>query len=191
MRTYLFIMIALMTLIALSGCTDVQQMNLSVSFENETQEPGIPKTDENETSEITTNISEIETEAPIIIDDYSEVYIDPENLVKKLCPEQVLLGLRKCKKANGDLNITIKNAGYRNITMIFYLLYQDDLVAQVYFNDPFVEKEEKTYTIDFDGLEQQYGEITKIQATPVLVEGLEAISCQNKKLPIIVSSGCN
>ena len=75
--------------------------------------------------------------------------------------------------------------------MIFYLLYENERVGYVYFNDTFFAKEEKAYLLDFDSLEHELGEIQKIQATPVLVENRTATACANKKLPIIVSSGCH
>ncbi|HLC98953.1 MAG TPA: hypothetical protein VJC00_03035 [Candidatus Nanoarchaeia archaeon] len=197
MRRLLLVLLASVLLVILaSGCTEVQTMNLSTAYENITQENISYVSDKDSSvpemiSNITGPSEETDGEAPLAIEEPALIYIDPEKLVRKLCPEQVLLGLRKCRFAGNDLNITIKNAGFRNITMIFYMLFENEEISYVYSDEPFITKEEKTYTIDFGTLEGKYGEIDKIEATPVLVEGLEAISCQNKKLPILVSSGCS
>jgi hypothetical protein len=193
MKKILPVIIALIILaVFLSACTNVQTMNLSLSREY-VAEGNISYVSDKDQS-ITKMIEEVteeDKEAPLSVEDHAAIYVDPANLVKKLCPAQVLLGLRSCKSVdNGDINITIKNAGYRNITMIFYLYYEDEEMYHIYDDQPFIEKTEKTYTLDFDKIEQQYGEITKIEATPVLLEGMEALSCQNKKLPILVESGC-
>ncbi|MBU0535998.1 MAG: hypothetical protein KKE20_03470 [Nanoarchaeota archaeon] len=180
-------------LIFLTSCTEVQTMNLTPEYENLDYVPdtNITQIVEQQTEEIIQAEPSEEKETPLTIQDESLVYINPENIVKKMCPEQVLLGLRSCKIVkNGDINITIKNAGYTNLTMVFYLYYEDELMGYSYQDEPFYTKEEKTFTLDFDSLENQYGEITKIEATPVLLQGLEAMSCLNKKLPVIIKSGC-
>lgn len=188
----LLLLISISILVFISSCTNIDTINLNSTYENVTPNETLSGGKE-AAPEITEGAVEAnETETPVAVNEPAAVYVDPTNLVKKLCPEEVLLGLRKCKRLDdGNLNITIKNAGYENITIIFYLLYNDKELTYVYFNDPFMSKEEKTYTIDIDTIENQYGEIEKIMATPVLVKGLEALSCQNKKLPIIVSTGCN
>ncbi|MCX6707714.1 MAG: hypothetical protein NT001_06270, partial [Candidatus Woesearchaeota archaeon] len=127
---------------------------------------------------------------PMAIQEDANIYINPDALVKKSCTEKVLLGLRRCKNAaNGRINITIKNAGLLNLTMIFYLQADTNELGYYYSGEPLNTQDEKTYTLDFDKLQATYGHIDQIQATPVLVQGLEADACINKKLPIIVS-GC-
>ncbi|MBD3313156.1 hypothetical protein GF345_01815 [Candidatus Woesearchaeota archaeon] len=175
----------------IAGCTEVQTLNLTPEYRNISY---VPEKDISSAVERdVTEIVELEDgdDVPMTVEEETMAYVDPENLIKKLCPEQVLLGLRQCEALdNGDLNITIKNSGFRNITMVFYLYYENELMGQIYEESVFYEKDEKTYTIDFDTLEDSYGEITKIEATPVLLQGLEAWSCNNKKLPVIIKSGC-
>ncbi len=194
----------LLALLSVSGCTEIRTMNLTAEYANATAEnatsgAGQPSGGASNISEDTgiasnTTLSEENLtgeDVPVVVDKGASVYVDPDNLVKNLCPEQVLLGLRGCRRVDGSLNISIRNSGYRNVTMIFYLLYDSQEAGSVYFDETFYSKTEKTYTIDLESLEEEHGQIEKIQATPVLVQGMEAVSCQNKKLPIMVSSGCH
>jgi hypothetical protein len=183
-------------LIFSSSCTKKQTMDLTPSYKDISAPGELADAVEETVKDIqngTEDLNETKEqrqEMPMSIPEDAQIYVNPDNLVKKLCTEQVLLGLRSCKNAaNGSLNITIKNAGFRNVTMIFYLFDQNSELGYYYSGEPLNAREEKTYTLDLEGLQNTYGHLYQIEATPVLVTGLEAASCLNKKLPVIVS-GC-
>lgn len=184
-------------LLLASGCTKKQTMNLSPSYTDVSgPESSIAKQVEEAVKDIENGTEEgngtkaQREEMPMAIPEDANIYVNPDALVKKLCMIADM-GMRRCKNTkDGDLNITIKNPGSENLTMIFYLLTDGGSELGYYYSgEPLNAREEKTYTLDFDTLEKTYGPIHQIQATPVLVQGLEADACINKKLPVIVS-GC-
>ena len=191
-------------LLLASGCAEKQTIDLTPSYTDvSSPESGIAKQVEEAVSDIgggaeaaggNESLSANETKAqreemPLSIPEDANIYVNPDALVKKLCTIADM-GMRRCRNTkDGDLNITIKNPGSDNLTMIFYLLTDSSELGYYYSGEPLNAREEKTYTLDFDKLKETYGPISQIQATPVLVVGLEADACINKKLPIIVS-GC-
>ena len=106
-----------------------------------------------------------------------------------LCTEKVLLALRSCRRQDSNLNISIKNNGFKNVTMAFYFFWGDEMTGQLHDDYLFKEKEDKSYLLPFDDLEKQYGEIEKIYATPILDENGTVTSCSNKRLPVLIK-GC-
>ncbi|MCX8147099.1 MAG: hypothetical protein N3D84_01380 [Candidatus Woesearchaeota archaeon] len=185
-HSLVFVLVILMVFF-ISSCTKMETMELTITEEKIIEDiSSITQSNEKETA----NKSAATPEIPMVITEQPKIVVDPGAIKEGLCTEKVLLGLRSCEKlGDGDLNITIKNSGYKNVTMIFYLLLNDKKAGYVYYDENFATKTEKTYNINLRELEEQYGRIDKIQATPILIEGLSATACANKKLPIIVS-GC-
>ena len=112
-------------------------------------------------------------------------------LKQELCPEQVLLAIKSCEKLNGYLNITLKNQ-LSNVSMIFYYLYDNLIVSEEHSDEIVPSKEVRSYLINFKEVEDQYGEVGKIEATPIYTKADGSmIACSNKKLPVIVKYSCN
>ena len=140
--------------VLVQGCTEVENMNLTAEYTNETGDNITGVHDDGNAGHISSDDEsgragdagpadessgeEGGDDTPLVVDKGAAVYVNPDNLVRKLCPEQVLLGLRDCKKADGSLNVSIKNSGFKNITMVFYFLYDNKEVAQMYFDDKFI-----------------------------------------------------
>lgn len=160
-------------LILFSSCTDVEIVDLDV------------------TSDETINTTKLErNESGIYVEEGPKEL--PEEVKEGMCTEKVLLAIRKCRwrENASNLGITIKNNGFRNVTIAFYLFDDQGQVGSIFNDTLFIEKDEWTFTLPFAELEEQYGEIVKIHATPILTEDNESISCSNKKLPVLVS-GCS
>lgn len=161
-------------LFILSSCTKVDVVDLDITS-NETIN----------TTMFEKNESELD-----IGEEMEEI---PQEVKEGLCTEKVLLALRKCQwdedNAN-NLRIMVKNNGFKNLTMAFYLYGGEGQVGSIFNDSLFSQKEEWTYTLPLKDLEEVHGEIEKIHVTPLLTEGSETISCSNKKLPVLVR-GCS
>lgn len=174
MRTMpLIFAVALLLTAVIAGCTETDVVELDVSS-NMTMDDKVTPSPRNLTPE----------EDPM-----QELSSD---VIEGMCSEKVLMALRSCKwskSANNTLDITIKNNGYKNVTMAFYLYWNGDLLGNVFNSTLFPEKQEWIYSLDLGRLEDKFGEIEKVHATPILTEEGVPISCSNKKLPVLVE-GC-
>ena len=112
------------------------------------------------------------------------------NITKAMCPEQVLIGLRDCTRFNGFLNISVKNQ-LSNVSMVFYYIYDKLLLSEEHSSEVVASKETRSYIINLDSVEAQYGEVRKIEITPVYSSDGKMTACTNKKLPVIVKQSCN
>lgn len=189
-------LVGIVFLILLLGCTGISVVDLNDSNEEVVDSDEYnpedlvvvePDTSDNDSLVLDRDEDEIPPieEMPGVIEEGNG------QLKQELCPEQVLLAIKGCERYNGFLNITLKNQ-LANVSMIFYYLYDDITLSEEHSNEIIPSKEVRSYIINIKEAEAQYGEVKKIEATPVYTkEDGTMIACANKKLPVIVKASCN
>jgi hypothetical protein len=169
------LVVILLAIVFIAGCTEEVVVVTPVEKPVEVPEEVIEQPEE-EIEEPEEEIEEPEEEQPEYLED--------------LCPEQVLLGFKKCSELeDGSFNVEIRNVAYADlISVAFYIYYEDEKVGEVEVKEEFIAGTEKSYPIDFPALEEEYGHIDKIEATPVIMDGNTVLRCANKKLSFPISS---
>lgn len=107
------------------------------------------------------------------------------------CQPQVLLAKVDCRWSHineSNLDITIQNNGYSNVTMAFYFYDDEGKIGAVLNDTLFVSKARWVFTLPFAELSQKYGNIKNIHAAPAIDKDGVISVCSNKKLPILVES---
>ncbi|MFO8016321.1 MAG: hypothetical protein R6U32_04400 [Candidatus Woesearchaeota archaeon] len=175
--------VSLLVLACITACTSTEVVDLNMTSNNtvNTTKFTPSNTSSDRTGEGTNRTGE--KSIPVA---------DDREIIEGLCTEKVLLAIRGCRWSSDsdNLEISIKNNGFRNVTMAFYFYADGRQVGSMFSENIFTPKEEKTYNLPMKDLQEQYGSIKKIHATPILDEGGKITSCSNKKLPILVQ-GCS
>lgn len=174
MTAKILIITSILLIMMLSGCAKTEKLNLDVTSKEVIGTTKVIPPERNNTLE-EEKAAQLSTRLP-------------ENVEEGYCTERVLIAKKSCELSDGNLTITLRNNGFENVTIVFYLFNETDLADNFYNDSLFLEKEDRIYTLPIKEFDDKYGKIEKVYTSPVLVDGNNPVSCTNKKLPILVSS---